>query len=364
MYIGMEGWLVPMFQAEIVPAQIRGVVVNSYVFNHVFGSFIMSCVTYGTSKITTDMCWKIPVAVMFIIPSIVLLLVWMIPESPRWLVRKGRDEEALKWLKYIYGENPEYAPEAELRLLKEALNQEVEKGGWMDLLRGTNRVSYWPCMLNYISDFESATNSSPGYHSIIESADRSGLCKPVRDSLCQEFEFHRSISVHPHGQWTWLSGANCHSFAHRSARQAKNVSGLWLAFMRGTLDNGRLGPGNRHLVPKSRDCGHDHHLSSVLHHVLWWNVSDRTALLDYVPTNAGRAPVMGAELPSLHLRDKSAFVGWSIQNLAAFVVTFTVPYLLDEPYAALHSKVGFIYGAICLLGLVWAWFEFPELMGR
>ena len=46
MYIGMEGWLVPMFHAEIIPAPIRGAVVVGYVFNHIFGSFIMSCITF------------------------------------------------------------------------------------------------------------------------------------------------------------------------------------------------------------------------------------------------------------------------------------------------------------------------------
>jgi MFS transporter, SP family, sugar:H+ symporter len=48
----------------------------------------------------------------------------------------------------------------------------------------------------------------------------------------------------------------------------------------------------------------------------------------------------------------------------AFLVTFTVPYLLQAPYAALGSKVGFIYGGFCVMALVWAWFCFPELRGR
>lgn len=141
MYTGMEGWLVPMFQAEIIPAQIRGVVVVSYVFNHVFGSFIMACVTYKSSQWTTDACWKIPIAVMFIIPSFALALSFLIPESPRWLLRKGKEEKALKMMRYVYGSNPLYAPEHELALLKESLELEKERGSWKDLVRGTNLVS-------------------------------------------------------------------------------------------------------------------------------------------------------------------------------------------------------------------------------
>ena len=72
----------------------------------------------------------------------------------------------------------------------------------------------------------------------------------------------------------------------------------------------------------------------------------------------------GSEAPALRLRDKSAVVGWTFQNLSAFIVTFTVPYLIDDGYAGLHSKLGFIYGAIGALGLIWAFFCFPELKGR
>lgn len=50
--------------------------------------------------------------------------------------------------------------------------------------------------------------------------------------------------------------------------------------------------------------------------------------------------------------------------MMAFLVTFTVPYLLQAPYAALGSKVGFIYGGFCVMALLWAWFCFPELRGR
>ncbi|GAM36044.1 fumarylacetoacetate hydrolase [Talaromyces pinophilus] len=184
-YIGMEGYLVPMFQAEIAPAAVRGVVVISYLFNHVFGSFIMSCITYRTSQLQNDYCWKIPIAVMFVIPAFVILCGWILPESPRWLLRRGRDEEALKQLRYLYGSNSLYTPEVELALMKETLSMEVEK-----------------------------------------------------------------------------------------------------------------------------------------------------------------------------------VIGWTFQNLAAFVVTFTVPYLIDASYANLQSKLGFIYGAIGVLGLIWAYFSFPELMGR
>ena len=45
-------------------------------------------------------------------------------------------------------------------------------------------------------------------------------------------------------------------------------------------------------------------------------------------------------------------------------MSFTLPYLLEEPYADLGSQVGFIYGAMSFLSLVFGWFFLPELKNR
>lgn len=44
--------------------------------------------------------------------------------------------------------------------------------------------------------------------------------------------------------------------------------------------------------------------------------------------------------------------------------SFSTPYLLNAPYADLHSKVGFIFGSLAVLSLVFAYFFVPEMMGR
>lgn len=45
-------------------------------------------------------------------------------------------------------------------------------------------------------------------------------------------------------------------------------------------------------------------------------------------------------------------------------MSFTLPYLLDAPYANLQGEVGFIYGSMCFLSLVWGYFFLPELKNR
>lgn len=47
-----------------------------------------------------------------------------------------------------------------------------------------------------------------------------------------------------------------------------------------------------------------------------------------------------------------------------FAVSFSLPYLLNAPYANLGSKVGFIFGSMAFLSLVFAYWCVPEVKGR
>ncbi|RDW91886.1 hypothetical protein BP5796_01280 [Coleophoma crateriformis] len=331
MYIGIEGWLVPMFQAEIIPAPIRGVVVVGYVFNHVFGSFIMSCITYKTAQWDTDQCWQIPIATMFIIPSFALLLSFMVPESPRWLLRKGRKEEALKMLRFIYGSNPEYAPEEELALLEESLELEMDKGSWKELVTGSNRRRTSIVFVIQVMNQLTGQAFSSQYGTV----------------------FIKTLgTINPYSFTVIANAIGCIGpFANFFLIERMGRRNMYLFF--GTLccaslfTLGGLGLGN----------GNFHLKAGIVAMTIIYP-------LFYIMSFGGMAPVIGAEIPSLRLRDKTSVVGWSVQNLAAFVVTFTIPYLLNAPYAHLESKVGFIYGGVCILALVWAWFCLPEVGGR
>ena len=48
----------------------------------------------------------------------------------------------------------------------------------------------------------------------------------------------------------------------------------------------------------------------------------------------------------------------------SFVVTFTLPYLLNADYANLQSKVGFIYGSVSVCLIACTWLFVPDCRGR
>lgn len=83
----------------------------------------------------------IPFGLLFIWPTLTLILSPLVPESPRWLVRQGKYEEAVKSLAYLNGADSGYSAEDEARFLLETVEQNEHKGKWSDLFKGTNAVS-------------------------------------------------------------------------------------------------------------------------------------------------------------------------------------------------------------------------------
>lgn len=53
--------------------------------------------------------------------------------------------------------------------------------------------------------------------------------------------------------------------------------------------------------------------------------------------------------------------GTSVDVVSAFIVTFTLPYLLRTPGANLGPKVGYVMGGLAILSLIFAVFFVPEI---
>jgi len=102
--IGGSSVLGPMYIAEIAPAKYRGRLVGLFQFNVVFGILLAYLSNYliGTLKLG-DMEWRWKLGIAALPAAIFLVMLFGIPRSPRWLVKKGRVDEAREVLR-ITGE--------------------------------------------------------------------------------------------------------------------------------------------------------------------------------------------------------------------------------------------------------------------
>jgi MFS family permease len=85
----------PLYMSEVAPACWRGLVVGLNASWGTIGGIIISCILLGSSYIESDWSWRMPLLVQIVAPLIVCILVYpLTPESPRYLMYKGKETQA------------------------------------------------------------------------------------------------------------------------------------------------------------------------------------------------------------------------------------------------------------------------------
>ncbi|GMN33091.1 hypothetical protein TIFTF001_003972 [Ficus carica] len=100
---GLAVTLVPVYISETAPSDIRGTLNTLPQFTGSGGMFLSYCMVFGMSLMNSP-SWRLMLGVLSI-PSLVYfaLTVFYLPESPRWLVSKGRMVEANQVLQRLRG---------------------------------------------------------------------------------------------------------------------------------------------------------------------------------------------------------------------------------------------------------------------
>ncbi|KAI0751147.1 hexose transporter [Daedaleopsis nitida] len=101
------------------------------------GAIVAAGVTLGTFEMPTNWGWRIP-SVLQVIPSLLqVTFIWFLPESPRWLVAKGRGEEAYAILAKYHAEGDLNSELVKLEFAEIentlALEKEQARGSWREL---------------------------------------------------------------------------------------------------------------------------------------------------------------------------------------------------------------------------------------
>jgi len=92
--VGLSTVAVPILQSETLPAHNRGalLVVQSALI--IIGVAVASWLCFATLHANSSLQWRFPVACQILFSLTVLVLCFFLPESPRWLAKHGRNDEA------------------------------------------------------------------------------------------------------------------------------------------------------------------------------------------------------------------------------------------------------------------------------
>jgi len=107
--VGLASMLSPMYIAEIAPANVRGKLVSWNQFAIIFGMLVIYFVNLviarrGNEDWLISEGWRWMFFSGLIPSGLFLILLMFVPETPRYLVMKGKEEKALKVLNKISGE--------------------------------------------------------------------------------------------------------------------------------------------------------------------------------------------------------------------------------------------------------------------
>ncbi|KAJ3101020.1 hypothetical protein HDU97_001720 [Phlyctochytrium planicorne] len=95
--IGVLSMVVPLYIAEAAPPQIRGRLTTVYQLLITFGIFLANCINaaiYVSQDKNSSTIWRLALGMQVLPAAFLVIAVFFIPLSPRWLAEKGRHEEA------------------------------------------------------------------------------------------------------------------------------------------------------------------------------------------------------------------------------------------------------------------------------
>ncbi|KAI9151525.1 MFS glucose transporter mfs1 [Paramyrothecium foliicola] len=144
--VGITSSIVPVYQAEIAPKEIRGRVVSLQQWAITWGILIQFFIQYAAAQTTGDgpsnplqstAAFRIPWGVQMIPAAVLLGAIFFFPHSPRWLAAQDRWDEALEVLARLHGGGDLGHPKvlAQYREIEHALRAERRDGdSWWALL--------------------------------------------------------------------------------------------------------------------------------------------------------------------------------------------------------------------------------------
>ncbi|KAI0684423.1 general substrate transporter [Earliella scabrosa] len=106
----------PTWVTELAPAHWRGRLGALYNSHFFIGAIPATGIMVGTETMNSTWAWRLPLLLQVVPPTIVMTCVWLCPESPRWLVSRGRVDEARAVMIKYHSNDGKTNPLIELQL--------------------------------------------------------------------------------------------------------------------------------------------------------------------------------------------------------------------------------------------------------
>lgn len=138
--VGILSAQVPVYVAELAQPSKRGQVVGAQQWAITWGILIMFYISYGSSFLAGNAAWRLPWGLQMIPAVFLFFMFFLLPESPRWLAKHDRWEEAHEVLALVHAKGDQSAPFVltELQEIREMVEFERQNAdaSYIELFKG------------------------------------------------------------------------------------------------------------------------------------------------------------------------------------------------------------------------------------
>jgi hypothetical protein len=299
------------------------------------GPFTVALIVNSTGEYTNRWAYRAVFCSQYGFAGIAALFVWFMPESPWWLVNKGREEKALRSLQHLghsSASGDDIKRLANIKLTLQEIQQETEGVTYFECFRKSNFrrtiISIAPLSVQMFTGIVFAASYSTYY------AQLAGYSTAMSFKL----QIIQQVISMVGNVMSWY-------LIDRVGRRTLTVYGtaglsviLWI--MGGLAVGGSAG--------ELRGT-----VAMILIYCWFYNV-----------TIGATAWTCLTETATSRLRAKTVAIGVSFQSCWSVMWSFVLPYLFNPDKANLGGKVGFIFGGLSFFCIAFLWWYQPETKGR
>lgn len=318
---------------EVAPMALRGMLTCLTALAYTLGPLTVALIVNTTGVYKNRWAYRAVFCAQFGFAAVAVSFVWFMPESPWWLASKDRHSDALRALRGLghRGEEGEQKL-AQIATTLEEVKRETQGVTYLECFRKSNLrrtiISIMPLSIQALSGIAFAASYSTYYMQLAG------------------FNTAESFKLQIVQQVISLIG-NVMSWylVDRVGRRNLTFYGLLVLTI---ILFGMAG-----LAVVGTTSALKGAISMILLYCWWYNV-----------TIGATAYTILCETSTSRLRVKTIAIGLALQNALNTMWSFVLPYLFNPDKLNLGGRLGFIFGGLAVICLVYLWLYQPETAGR